>query len=36
MSMRFSFRLKEDRDADLIRWLKAMGEGERSPIIFAL
>lgn len=33
MSIRFTFRLKEDRDNDLINWLQSFGEGERSCFI---
>jgi hypothetical protein len=31
--MRITFRLKDDRDEDLLRWLNALGEGERSFFI---
>ena len=31
--MRITFRLKVDRDDDLLHWFKALGEGERSFFI---
>ena len=31
--MRITFRLKDDRDDDLLRWFNALGEGERSFFI---
>jgi hypothetical protein len=31
--MRITFRLKDDRDEDLLRWFNALGEGERSFFI---
>jgi len=31
--MRYSFRLKEGRDQDLIAWLESFGEGERSTFL---
>lgn len=33
MSIRYTFRLKPERDADLIAWLDSLGEGERSCFI---
>ena len=32
-SQRFGFRLKPDRDQELISWLESLGEGERSFFI---
>lgn len=32
-SLRYTFRLRRDRDGDLIAWLESMGEGERSYAI---
>ena len=31
--MRITFRLKDERDDDLIHWFKVIGEGERSFFI---
>ena len=31
--MRITFRLKDDRDDDLLQWFNALGEGERSFFI---
>lgn len=33
MSSRYTFRLKPERDSDLIEWLNSLGEGERSCFI---
>lgn len=33
MTARFTFRLKPERDNDLIDWLNSLGEGERSFFI---
>jgi hypothetical protein len=33
MSLRYTFRLKPERDSDLIAWLNSLGEGERSCFI---
>jgi hypothetical protein len=33
MSLRYTFRLKPERDSDLIDWLNSLGEGERSCFI---
>jgi hypothetical protein len=33
MSLRYTFRLKPERDSDLIEWLNSLGEGERSCFI---
>jgi hypothetical protein len=33
MASRYTFRLKPDRDADLIVWLDSLGDGERSCFI---
>ena len=33
MVSRYTFRLKPDRDADLIVWLNSLGDGERSCFI---
>jgi hypothetical protein len=31
--MRITFRLKDDRDDDLLHWFRVVGEGERSYFI---
>ncbi len=31
--MRITFRLKDDRDEDLLHWFQVVGEGERSYFI---
>ncbi len=33
MAARYTFRLKPERDADLIAWLDDLGDGERSCFI---
>lgn len=33
MTPRYTFRLKPERDSDLINWLDSLGEGERSFFI---